>query len=84
MVDSSIFVFYPFSEFMPTFFTRKVYWIWQVATVNDTANNRVTVGFLISRTDKTRWIEAFKPSTGGKDGETVYESWGKDNCTDHL
>ena len=34
-----------------------------------------------SRTDKTRWMEAFKPPTAEQEGETVYASWGKNSWT---
>lgn len=38
--------------------------------------------FSASRTDKTRWMEAFKPPAAEQEGETVYASWGKDSSID--
>jgi len=33
--------------------------------------------FSLVRTDKTRWMEAFKPPAAEQEGETVYAAWGK-------
>ena len=35
---------------------------------------------LSHRTDKTRWMEAFKPPVAEQEGETVYADWGKCTC----
>lgn len=36
------------------------------------------------RTDKTRWMEAFKPPAAEQEGETVYASWGKDSVMNWI
>ena len=45
------------------------------------ANNFFLLPF---RTDKTRWMEAFKPPAAEQEGETVYASWGKDSVMNWI